>query len=162
MNKVFKTSFLIATITLLAACTTKTATPTAIPTIESIPTDIPEPTVVLKTMYPNATLAPSPKLEKPLSNSKITSPLKVTGTVPAGWMFEGSCPIKLLDSENQVIAQTTAKEITPGSWQSEKDIPFTATLIFKTDTTKGFLVIENDNPSGLPENSQSYMIPIKF
>lgn len=104
----------------------------------------------------------SPVVSSPSANSVVKSPLKISGTVPAGWMFEGVFPIKLLDSEKNVIAQASAKEVVAGSWQSGEPVEFTATLTFKNATGSGTLVLENDNPEGDPANSKTFEIPIKF
>lgn len=103
-----------------------------------------------------------PKISNLLPGSKITSPLKVTGTIPSSWMFEGIFPIKLLDEAENVIAQTSAKEATPGSWMKEGLVEFTATLTFKASTGSGTLVIQNDNASGLSENDKSFEVPVAF
>ena len=103
-----------------------------------------------------------PVITSPQANSKISSPLTVKGTVPAGWMFEGVFPIKLLDENKKLISQAQAKEVIAGSWSTGKDVEFTATLNYSTTTLSGFLVIEKDNPSGLPANASSYEIPVKF
>lgn len=103
-----------------------------------------------------------PVIASPSARSKIKSPLTVTGTVPAGWMFEGTFPIRLLDSERKIISQTMAKEVTEGSWQSGEPVKFTASLTFKASTGSGILILSNDNPSGLPENDKEFEIPIAF
>lgn len=104
----------------------------------------------------------SPTISSPSADSVIKSPLTVTGKVPAGWMFEGVFPIKLLDSEKNVIAQALAKEVTAGSWQSGEPVDFKATLTFKNATGAGSLVLENDNPSGDPRNSKTFEMPVNF
>lgn len=98
----------------------------------------------------------------PKYNQRITSPVKITGTVPAGWMFEGSLPIKLLDNNKKLITQGIAQEKIPGSWQSGNPIEFESEIKFTTTATSGFLVIEKDNPSGLPENAKSFELPVNF
>jgi hypothetical protein len=119
------------------------------------------------TPTPTLTISQTPSIELPVvsspsANSKVKSPLKITGEVPAGWMFEGVFPIKLLDSEKNIIAQTNAKEAVAGSWQTGETVEFTATLTFKAATGSGTLVLENDNPSGDPANAKTLEIPINF
>ena len=121
----------------------------------------------VSTPVPVASQSPTPNSEMPLvsspsANTKIVSPLKVTGKVPAGWMNEGVFPIKLMDSKNKILAQGVAKEKVAGSWQSGKAVEFVTTLIFKTATGSGTLVLQNDNPSGLPENDKIFEFPINF
>lgn len=103
-----------------------------------------------------------PVITSPQANSRISSPLRVKGTAPAGWMFEGVFPIKLLDENRKIIAQSQAKEVVPGSWNTGSDVEFNATLTFSTQAISGFLVLEKDNPSGLPEKAASFEIPVTF
>ncbi len=52
---------------------------------------------------------------------------------------------------------------TTQDWMTEDFVSFTATLTFEGSTTdSGKLILEKDNPSGLPENADSLEIPIKF
>ncbi len=115
---------------------------------------------------PLVTATPNPKSEvvitSPLANSIVKSPLIVRGTVPAGWMFEGSLPIKLLDDNKNLIVQGIAQEKVPGSWQSGDPIDFESEIKFTTTARSGFLVIEKDNPSGLPENAKSFSFEVLF
>jgi len=117
----------------------------------------------------SAKLAPSPTpsaieptISSPAVNAKVTSPLTIIGTVPAGWMFEGSFPLKLVDKQRNVIVQGIAQEKVPGSWTSGQPVAFVAALEFTTNEKSGFLVLDKDNPSGLPENDDSFQIPLRF
>lgn len=98
---------------------------------------------------------------RPTSNSTISSPLTISGSVPGSWSFEASFPVVLLDANRKVIAQEPAT--LNGNWMTEELVPFTATLNFPDVTTPtGFLVLQKDNASGMPENDDSVEIPIKF
>lgn len=119
-------------------------------------------TVATPSPMPETVNQEGPTISSPSARSKIISPLTVTGIVPAGWMFEGIFPVKLLDSEDNIIAQASAKEVTSGSWQSGNPVEFTATLTFKSSTGSGTLVLSNDNPSGEPENDKEFEIPVAF
>jgi hypothetical protein len=115
------------------------------------------------TATPISTPNPSlPIVSSPSANAKITSPLKITGTVPAGWMFEGVFPIKLVDSKEKILAQGQAKEKVAGSWQSGNPVEFEASLTFKNASGTGTLILENDNPSGLPENLKTFEVLVTF
>jgi hypothetical protein len=99
-------------------------------------------------------------IEEPTANSIVSSPLVVKGEAPGAWFFESSFPVKLLDSEGNLIISA------PASAQSdpltEKFVPYKTLLEFNTTATSGYLVLTNDNPSGLPENELSVKIPVNF
>lgn len=103
-----------------------------------------------------------PTVSSPSANMKVVSPLKITGTVPVGWMFEGIFPIKLVDVNRKLIVQGQAKEKVAESWQVDLPVDFTATLTFKAASGSGFLILQNDNPSGIPANSKTFEVPVKF
>lgn len=102
------------------------------------------------------------KVQQPKWNSVVASPLSISGEAVGGWYFEASFPIKLLDSNNQVIGQTIAQA--QGDWMTTDFVPFTASLTFPTQPTgsQGKLVFEKDNPSGLPQNDDSYSRKVIF
>jgi len=101
-------------------------------------------------------------IETPQSNNVVTSPLTVKGKIQNNWLFEGAFPITLLDASRKEIAKASAHENIPGSWQTEGLVSFTANLKFTTNSSSGFLVIHNDNPSGLPQNEKTFEIPVQF
>lgn len=116
------------------------------------------------TIIPVVTEKPivAPSITSPLKDYSISSPITITGFVPQGWMFEGVFPIKILDENKKLIKQASAKELVAGSWTSENPIEFTSTITFSTVATKGYIVLENDNPSGLKENSKTFEIGVNF
>lgn len=126
---------------------------------KATPTPLVSPTPIAEAETPNPEM---PIVSSPSANMKVTSPLKVTGTVPAGWMFEGVFPIKLVDASRRLIVQGQAREKVAGSWQVDLPVDFTATLTFKTASGSGFLILQNDNPSGIPANSKTFEVPVKF
>lgn len=97
----------------------------------------------------------------PESGATVASPLGIVGEVPGSWSFEASFPVALKDGNGSVIGQKPAQ--VQGDWTSEDSVPFTVALIFDEPTTaSGTLVLQKDNPSGLPENDDSVSIPVKF
>lgn len=97
----------------------------------------------------------------PQANEKIVSPLLVQGEARGYWYFEASFPIKLLDSEGDLIALTAAQA--QAEWMTEEFVPFKAQMEFTApDSKTGTLVLEKDNPSGLEENNNEIRIPILF
>lgn len=97
----------------------------------------------------------------PKVNEVVKSPLVITGEARGNWYFEASFPVRLLDANGNELAITPAQA--KGDWMTTNFVPFEATLIFPQPTTAtGVLVLEKDNPSGLPENDAEVRIPIKF
>jgi hypothetical protein len=105
--------------------------------------------------------APEIKIFSPLPNDTIKSPLEITGEARGFWFFEGSFPIKLVDSKGKTLAEGQAKA--QDEWMTEDFVPFTASLKFDNSKTEiGLLILSKDNPSDLPENNKSASVPVKF
>lgn len=101
------------------------------------------------------------KVTTPLMNALIDSPLKVSGEARGSWYFEAVFPIRLLDGNGDEIAKTQGRAT--AEWTTGNYVPFEATLTFTPPSTEtGTLVIEKDNPSGLPQNAESFKIPVRF
>ena len=95
----------------------------------------------------------------PKPHQQVCSPLTVKGKAKSAWFFEGVFPILLLDAKCQELTSSKAKAI--GDWTTGDFVPFEGKLEFTvTKPTKAILVLQNDNPSGLPENSRKKEIPI--
>src|SRR5688572_1988723 len=97
----------------------------------------------------------------------ITSPLKVRGKARGTWFFEAVFPVTLTDWDGRIIAQTQAHAKT--DWMTEDFVEFEATLIFDipagpgTDQpNRGFLILQKDNPSGLPEHDDHRELMLFF
>jgi hypothetical protein len=100
-------------------------------------------------------------LSTPTRDALVTSPLSVSGKAKGGWFFEANIPVTLKDANGKVLAQKGAQATEP--WQTPEFVNFSTVLEFTTPTTTtGILLVEKDNPSGLPENSGSYAIPVRF
>jgi len=99
------------------------------------------------------------RVYSPQPNQEITSPLSITGEARGYWFFEASFPVKLLDKNGNVIAQTPAQA--QGEWMTENFVPFSAEITFSnSETQNGTLVLEKDNPSDLPQNADELRIPV--
>jgi|SRR3989338_1912644 len=100
-------------------------------------------------------------LSSPMPNSVVSSPLTVTGEARGTWYFEASFPVKLYDANNSLLAQAPAQALS--DWMTTDFVSFSVTLTFPTPSTQtGTLVLEKDNPSGLPQNDDSVSIPVSF
>ena len=92
----------------------------------------------------------------------ISSPLSISGQALGTWFFEASFPVILLDAHGNVLAQTPTVALT--DWMTTDYVPFEVELLFvkPEGTAFGTLVFKKDNPSGLPENKESWSILVSF
>lgn len=92
----------------------------------------------------------------------IESPLLITGEARGNWFFEASFPVMLYDNKGNEIASGHAEAT--GDWMTEDFVGFKANLQFtlRADVAEGKLVLQKDNPSGLPQNDDKLEIPVKF
>jgi hypothetical protein len=116
-------------------------------------------------VYLNNVLFETPeamRLEYPLPNQEITSPLTILGKARGNWFFEASFPVMLTDWDGKIIAQGIAT--VKSDWMTESFVPFTATLEFARPDYKdnGSLILKKDNPSGLSQYDDALEIPIIF
>ncbi|MDP3953904.1 MAG: Gmad2 immunoglobulin-like domain-containing protein [bacterium] len=100
-------------------------------------------------------------VSNPRPNQIIQSPLVIQGEARGFWFFEADFPVKLLDGKGEIITRGIAR--TQSDWMTEDFVSFRVELIFSAPLTeKGTLILEKDNPSGLPEHADELRIPIKF
>ena len=99
------------------------------------------------------------RVTSPAPNTVIRSPLRVSGEARGEWYVEASFPVLLLDGSGREIAAVPAQA--QGDWMTEEFVPFFAELRFAVpERTAGTLVLERDNPSGLPEHAAEFRIPV--
>ncbi len=99
-----------------------------------------------------------PQLNDLMDASK---PIIIEGKARGSWYFEASFPVKLIDANGKVLAQSNI--MANGDWMTTNFVPFTKELVFSVPTTTaGKLILEKDNPSGLPQNAAQLEIPIRF
>ncbi len=102
-------------------------------------------------------------VQSPRPNAKISSPLQIMGEARGFWFFEASFPVKMMDENGNDIEVNPTFIQAQGDWMTEDFVPFQATIEFeKPSTKKGILILEKDNPSGLPENADKLIIPVTF
>ncbi|MFH1509625.1 MAG: GerMN domain-containing protein [Candidatus Nealsonbacteria bacterium] len=101
------------------------------------------------------------KVDSLFPNEVINSPLEVSGEARGFWFFEGDFPIKILDSEGELLGVTIAQAQT--DWMTEEFVQFKAILIFDDPETKnGNVLFIKDNPSDIAEQNDELRIPVKF
>ena len=100
-------------------------------------------------------------LVSPQPNGVVTSPLELNGEARGNWYFEAVFPVKLYDANGNVLVQGQGQA--QGEWTTTDFVPFKTTLEFTVPATDtGTLVLEKDDPSGLPANADSLIVPVKF
>ncbi len=104
----------------------------------------------------------------PVPHEEIESPLHIAGKARGNWFFEASFPVILTNWDGLIIAQgiATAED----DWMTTEFVPFSATLEFTSPypeggqdfMKRGSLILQKDNPSGLPELNDALEIPVRF
>ncbi len=100
------------------------------------------------------------KVENPGPGAVTGKEFIVTGEARGNWYFEASFPLKVLDKDGKLLAQTYATA--QGEWMTTEFVPFKSELIKIPASYIGpaTLVLEKDNASGLPEHDASISFPI--
>ncbi len=107
-------------------------------------------------------------LASPVPGAFVTSPLTLTGQARGNWFFEASFPITLVNWDGLIIAESYATA--EGDWMTEDFVPFSATIEFENPyppggpdfMKRGAVILQKDNPSGLPEYDDAVEIPVLF
>jgi Immunoglobulin-like domain of bacterial spore germination len=101
----------------------------------------PPPAAEIAVPGPNEGLA---TVDAPLANARVTSPLVVTGTAPANWIFEAQFNAYLHGPGGYVLVQAPA--ISQDDWTNGNPThPFRAELAFTvTEDTPAVLVLQED------------------
>ena len=105
------------------------------------------------------------------ANDTVTSTFVVMGEARGYWYFEASFPIELWSKDGKILASGIGQA--QGEWMTENFVPFKTTLTVGLDyngspmggATSSYsgpatLILHKDNPSGLPENEDSFEVPI--
>ena len=103
------------------------------------------------------------RVSQPQPDGIVQSPLSIKGEARGYWFFEASFPVRLIDANGKNIPLDPPYIMAASEWMTEDFVPFEATLIFDSPGTKiGTLILQKDNPSGLPEYDDSLTIPVRF
>ncbi|OGE84164.1 MAG: hypothetical protein A3B23_01015 [Candidatus Colwellbacteria bacterium RIFCSPLOWO2_01_FULL_48_10] len=95
------------------------------------------------------------------SGDAVSSPIEIVGRARGYWFFEASFPVRMFDANGKELGVAIAQA--QDEWMTEEFVPFKATLIFKDSGTEtGFLVLQKDNPSGLPGHDDELRIQVRF
>lgn len=101
------------------------------------------------------------RLDQPVPNQEINSPLQIRGRARGSWFFEAEAPVQVLSENGKLLGSGSIKA--KGKWMTSEFVPFEGELRFDTaETTEGFLVFKHSNASGKPEHDRSWRIPVQF
>ena len=100
-------------------------------------------------------------VDTPQADSVVSSPVVIRGQARGNWYFEAVFPIRIYDANGKELGSVQGQA--KSDWMTQDFVPFEAILTFDKPTTPtGTLVLEKDNPSGLPQNAGSLTIPVRF
>ncbi len=99
------------------------------------------------------------RITAPRPTTTVTNPFIITGEARGTWFFEASFPVHLKDTSGTTLATAIAQA--EGEWMTEEFVPFTAELTIPDGFSgPATLVLEKDNPSGLPEHTDALHVPV--
>ncbi|OHA26750.1 MAG: hypothetical protein A3C06_01225 [Candidatus Taylorbacteria bacterium RIFCSPHIGHO2_02_FULL_46_13] len=99
-------------------------------------------------------------VDSPKPGATVKSPIHISGKARGNWYFEASFPVILKDVNGKVIIQTPMQA--KGDWMTTEFVPFELDLALPTSTVPGpvTLILQKDNPSGLPQHDAQIEIPL--
>lgn len=98
---------------------------------------------------------------EPAPNIIAKTPLAVSGEARGYWFFEASFPVRVLDEDGTELGVGIAQA--KSEWMTEEFVAFETVVEFKRPKgSRGAVVFEKDNPSGLAEHADALSIPVRF
>ena len=81
------------------------------------------------------------------------------GSIKGGYFFEANILIGVADKDKNIILQSNG--VAKTDWMTSLPVEFEGYLDFSTiPSGEAYIVIHNDNASGLPENDKAIYIPV--
>ncbi len=86
----------------------------------------------------------------------------IRGLAWGPWYFEGEFAVRAMTEGGKLLATFSARATE--DWMVEDFVPFEARFLVKGlgGESKGFLIFDRANPSGLPQNNMSVKVPVLF
>ena len=100
-------------------------------------------------------------IEQPGEDEVVTAPFAISGKARGYWFSEGQITVKVTDMDGETLF---TGDFESSEWMTEDFVPFEV-LVTSLDTeglSSGMIVVEKANPSGLPENDDSFKQSISF
>lgn len=91
--------------------------------------------------------------------TKVRGVVSYSGVIKGAYFFEANILINVLDANRNILK--AGNTMATGDWMTSGPVSFAGTIDFSGLKKGGaFIEIHNDNPSGLPENDKSVLIPV--
>lgn len=103
------------------------------------------------------------RVTSPEPGDLVTNDVVITGEARGTWFFEATFPVTVYDANGLGLCGSYAQA--EGEWMTEEFVLFSATFscpINEATTATGRIVLEKDNPSGLPQNDDSAYYWVHF
>ena len=126
----------------------------------AVPAPVEAPTATTTPPVATSTLPLSARVvvTSPKPNAEVGKTFVVSGNAPGNWFFEGSFPIKVVDSNNNFVGSGIAQA--QGEWMTTEQVTFTSTITIDGYSGPATVVLLRDNPSGMPENDDSVSVSV--
>ncbi len=94
-----------------------------------------------------------------LPGATVSGATSYNGVIKGAYFFEANIVINILDANKNILKKSNTMATT--DWMTVGPVSFAGSIDF-TDLPKGsaYFEIHNDNPSGLPQNDKSILVPI--
>lgn len=97
----------------------------------------------------------------PELSETVSSPLNINAAAKGNWFFEAQISLSLVTLTGENLVSTTAA--TREDWMTEELVTFDTEMEFNVpEENYGFVKIEKSNPSGMPQNANSFYWPVEF
>lgn len=100
----------------------------------------------------------------PAENALIDNPLIITGSAPGNWFFEWVAPVTIVNRNGLILWDWYISAI--GEWMTTGMVDFSGLIVYNRDPITPYpywwIILNRDNPSGMPENDAWIEIPILF
>ena len=94
-----------------------------------------------------------------LPGQKVSGVVKITGSIKNNYFFEGNILVNILASDKKLLKAGHGTATTP--WMTSGPVSFETSLDFSSlPQGIAYIEIHNDNPSGLPQNDKSILVPV--
>ncbi len=93
------------------------------------------------------------------AGAPVSGNMTITGSVQNAYFFEANILVKVLDANQNVLVDTYGTATT--DWMTTAPVSFTTNIDFTNlPSGPGYIMLENDNPSGDPNLVKQILIPV--